>query len=263
MAVETEYCDKHRSGEARRFSAKQHLSAGHPSHFHRNMEIYGVVRGKVSVTVADQNCVLTEGQMAVINGLENHSFKPDGTAEVFVLHIGTVYTGDFYRLYPQKKLPRWLLDAQHNRQIMERIRPLLNTEEAVPELQRIGVTCQLLSDIIEYYGVVDRTDDGNQNSELMIRIIQYVHDHYSERITLDILAKKFYLSPKTLSKKMKKYLDVDFRVFVNDIRVQRVVQMRDDPEYRDKPLSEIAMACGFNNMGTFYRSYERNFRNKA
>ena len=52
----------------------------------------------------------------------------------------------------------------------------------------------------------------------------------------------------------------NLRLFINDIRVQRAVQMRDDPAYKGKSLNEIALACGFNNMVTFYRSYERNFR---
>ena len=53
---------------------------------------------------------------------------------------------------------------------------------------------------------------------------------------------------------------MDLRLFVNDIRIQRAVQMREDPENKNKSLSEIAALCGFTNMVTFYRSYERNFK---
>ena len=67
------------------------------------------------------------------------------------------------------------------------------------------------------------------------------------------------MSPKALSKKLKKRLNVDLRVFVNDIRVQMVIQLRNDPKYKDKTLQQIAMLCGFTSMSTFYRSYERNY----
>ena len=36
--------------------------------------------------------------------------------------------------------------------------------------------------------------------------------------------------------------------------------MIDDPKNKDKTLNDIIAMCGFNNMGTFYRSYERNFK---
>ena len=53
---------------------------------------------------------------------------------------------------------------------------------------------------------------------------------------------------------------MDLRLFINDIRIQQAVRMRDDPEHKDKSLEDIAALCGFTNIGTFYRSYERNFK---
>ena len=53
---------------------------------------------------------------------------------------------------------------------------------------------------------------------------------------------------------------VDLRVFINDIRVQRAMEMWDDPQNYGKSIHEIAAQCGFSSMATFYRSYERNFK---
>lgn len=257
-----EYRDEMQRDDASRFSAEQYISNGYYSHFHRNIEIYGVIDGTVLVTAAGEQHTLEKGQMAVIHGLENHSYQIEGSAEVFFFHIGTVYASDLYRVYPKKRLPRWLLDTQYNRKLYDIIRPFINTEEAVPELKRIGVVCQLFSEIIAHYGMEEIASSGIEDSNLVSQVIQYIYEHYSERITLEVLAEKFYLSPKALSKRIKKHLNMDFRVFVNDIRIQRAIQMRDDPQNRGKSMSEIATACGFTNMGTFYRSYERNFRNK-
>ena len=70
----------------------------------------------------------------------------------------------------------------------------------------------------------------------------------------------FYLSPKALSKRIKNHLNVDLRVFINDVRVQRVVQMMDDPQNQGLSISQLAAQCGFTSMTTFYRSYKRNYR---
>lgn len=258
MRNHAEFQDEVQRDSATRFCAEQYISTGYYLHFHRNMEIYGVVNGRVTVTVAGQRQVLENGQMAVVNGLENHNYEIEGNAEVFYFNIGTMYLLEFQRIHPQKRLPRWLMDAQYNQKLYDRIKPLINTTENVPELKRIGIVCQLFSDIIDYYGLADKQVGDDADNDLMPRIIQYIYDHYSERITLETVAEKFYISPKALSKRLKKHMNVDFRVFVNDIRIQRAIQMLAEPQNRGKTVSEIAAACGFTNIGTFYRSYERN-----
>lgn len=254
-----EYKDEIERDYANRFLAEQYVSTGYYLHFHRNMEIYGVVNGRVSVTVAGQRQVLESGQMVVIDGLENHSYEIDGEAEVFFFHIGTRYITNLYTLYPWKRLPYWLLDVQYNQRLYDQIKPLFDLQEPLPELKRIGIACQLFSDIIERYGMTEKSGNVGGN-DIVTEVVQYIYEHYNENITLEVLSKVFYISPKALSKKIKKRLNVDLRVFINDIRVQRAVQMRDDPQHRGKSLPEIAALCGFTNMGTFYRSYERNFK---
>ena len=260
MVNKDERRDEIQRDEATRFFGEQYVSTGYYLHFHRNLEIYGVVNGKDSVTVAGQEISLENGQMAIIDGLENHSYEIDGEAEIFFFHIGTRYISHLYSLYPKKRLPYWLMDVEFNKGLYEQLRPLLGKEQNAPELKRVGIVCQLFSDIIEHYGMIDKAGNVSAANDIVTEIVQYIYDHYSEHITLETLSKVFFISPKALSKKIKKRLNVDLRVFINDIRVQRAMQMRDDPQNRGKSLSQIAAACGFTNMGTFYRSYERNFK---
>ena len=245
---------------ASRFSAEQYVSNGYYLHFHRNLEIYGVVRGEVLVTVAGQQMKLTDGQIAIIDGLENHSYEIEEEAEVFFFHIGTRYISKLYSLYPNKRLPYFLMDVEYNKKLYAQIQPYLNTTQTIPELKRFGVACQLLADIIEHYGVTEKTGNIGGERDIVTDVVQYIYEHYSEQITLESLSKVFYISPKALSKKICKQVNVDLRLFINDIRVQKAIQMRDDPKNKGKSLNEIATLCGFTNMGTFYRSYERNFK---
>lgn len=247
--------------KAFRFIAEQYVSNGYYLHFHRNLEIYGVVKGTVAVTIAGERMLLTDGQIAIIDGLENHSYEIDGEAEVFFFHIGTRYLRNFHSLHPEKRLPLWLMDVEYNKVLYERIQEILGVpQEDIPELKRIGLTCQLFSDIIEHYGLIDKNGIAGNDNDLITQVVQYIYEHYNENITLETLSKVFYISPKALSKKIGKRLNVDLRVFINDIRVQRAVQMMDDPKNKDKTTNDIIAMCGFNNMGTFYRSYERNFK---
>ena len=245
---------------ALRFSAEQYVSNGYDMHFHRNIELYGVVKGTVSVTVAGQQATLTDGQMAVIDSLENHNYEINGEAEVFFFHIGTRYSAKLYSLYPNQRLPIFLMDAEFNRMLYSQIKPVLEHGDEFSELKRLAVVYQLFADIIDYYGLIEKSGNIRDDYDIVTKVVQYIYEHYREPITLESLSREFFISPKALSKKIRKRLNMDLRLFINDIRVQRAVQMRDDPAYKGKSLNEIALDCGFNNMVTFYRSYDRNFR---
>ena len=75
MAKKEERQNEIERDHASRFSAEQYVSNGYYLHFHRNLEIYGVVSGTVLVTIGGQQMTLTDGQIAIIDGLENHSYR--------------------------------------------------------------------------------------------------------------------------------------------------------------------------------------------
>ena len=108
--------------------------------------------------------------------------------------------------------------------------------------------------------MLEKVGNVRQNKDIVTQVVEYIYDHYQEKITLETLSEKFYVSPKALSKKIKKRINGDLRVFVNDIRVQRAMEMWDDPRNYGKSINQIAAQCGFSSMATFYRSYERNFK---
>ena len=246
--------------DASRFEGLQYTSSGYYLHYHRNLEIYGVLKGRVYVTVAGEQRLLTDGQIAIVDSLERHGYEIDGQAEVFYLHIGTRYLNNLRVLYPKQRLPYWLLDEQYNKIIYDDILAAIKAEKPVPELRRLALICQLFYDIIEHYGTIDDIGNDLQNEDIVIQVVQYIYDHYQENITLETLSRQFFVSPKALSKKIKKRINVDLRVFINDIRVQRALEMWDDPKNCGKSINQIAAQCGFSSMATFYRSYERNFK---
>ena len=242
---------------ANRFTAEQYVSQSYGSHFHRNIEIYGVVKGEVAVTIAGDRQILASGQIAVVNCMEVHDYAIKDNAEIFYFHIGTEYLSVFTSLYKHSLLPRWLLDAEYNAILYNQIKTLFESNVDLPELKKYGVCYNLLSDIVEHYGVVRGGYDGKSH-ELMEQIVQYIYDHYTENITLKTLSDKFFIAPKVLSKKLSRCIGIDLRMFVNDIRAQKAVQMMEDPQMRGKPQKEIALLCGFKNATTFYRVHKRN-----
>lgn len=244
--------------EATCFSTESLTCKDREFYFHRYLEIYRVVKGNAFASVSGDNRLLSQGQMVIVNPFENHSCEAVGEAQVQVICIGTDYLDLFFTAYPGKRLPRWLTDPQANSVILEYIEKNF-PKESISELHKNRLVCQLFSIVTEGYGLVEQRDISKRDKVLITEMIQYIYDHCSENITLETLSKVFYLSPSILSKKLRKQICVDFRVFVNDIRIHKAVRMMEASENRKKKIEDIAILCGFNSMSTFYRCYKRNY----
>ena len=133
------------------------------------------------------------------------------------------------------------------------------TQEELAEmitLERIGIVNLIYAKIIEHYGL--REFKGFNTSKVEIdTILQYIYENYKEPITLESLADRFGYNPRVLSGKLSKTTGMDFRIFISDIRMQKVITMCHDKQNADMALIDIVSRCGFNCVASFYRAYKR------
>lgn len=232
-------------------------------HFHSYPEIYGVVKGSAVFTISGSSNRLSEGQMAIVEKYKNHSIRAESGSELLVFPLESSVLLTFSYLQANKKLPRWLMDAVFNKTIFAKITKIEDCasgpRSAQLQLRLTGMLYELLADVIGHYGLESVKQAAEYDMELEAKVLRYIYEHYSEKITLQTLSDVFHISPTVLSRKLRKCLGVDFRVFVNDLRVQKVVQMMNEPDQKNRSIYDVAMSCGFNSMSTFYRCYKRNF----
>ena len=187
------------------------------------------------------------------------SYEIDGEAEIFYFHVGTDYVRDFKQLYPNRKLPRWLLERKQNATIISQIKKVMASGGKWSDLKKTGFVCSLFADIIDFYGLISSVPATESDNDLVSQAVQYIYEHYAEELTLETLSRHFFMSPKVFSRRISKGINCDLRIFVNDVRIQKAVQLLHMPENKARSVADVAFSCGFNNMVTFYRSYKRNF----
>lgn len=250
-------CEIDRDSQSR-FSAEQYVSNGYGFHLHRNMEIYGVVHGEACVTIGQETRVLRDGEIAVVNSLERHRYQIETEAEIFYFHIGIKYLRLFNSVFGDSRLPHFLTDTVYNASIYSLIADFFHPAEEPSELVKNGTVCLLLDRIIKHYGIAEKGFAGT-GYDLIEKVVQYIYEHYAEELTLNSLARQFCVTPNYLSKRLSQYIGIDLRIFINDIRTEKAMQMLDDPAYSGKSLREISALCGFQCVETFYKVRKRNY----
>lgn len=98
----------------------------------------------------------------------------------------------------------------------------------------------------------DTTPKGNVNSAIS-EVIKYLNENISSPISLDMLAKKFYISKHHMNKVFKKATGTTVGKYVNYKRITQAQQLI----MQGYSASRAATEAGFGDYSSFYRAYTR------
>ena len=240
------------------FIWKQHEHRDFPAHFHAAMEIYFVLTGEMEATINGQSYLMRAGDIFVINPFEIHSYKQINTSMVAVLIFSNQYLDDFHREFPNHQLKTHCTDQAYNRSIYELLKPIpfsMYPNQTLSHFARKGYVNVLLDRLVSRYNATPSSSPQDK----IAKILDYIYKNFNQPITLEMLSQQFNYTKTSLSRLLSKYLTVDLRTFINNLRVEQVELLLNDPEYEKLSISQIATLCGFESPATFYRAYQRRY----
>lgn len=238
------------------FWVEKYISSGYKAHFHRNPELYCVYNGNVKVSVDDNIYNLTAGDAVFINSLKIHSYECNDAEIAFAL-IGTKYLQPFYEVYLDRQIPTLLSDKNANKKLFEYLDTVDRKKEDFQPLERYACIYNMLSLIVDAYGTVPAAEKKSHTRADLSEIIQYIYNNSSQNLSLDSLAERFNYDRVSLSHIFGRYIKMDIRNFINNIRIQNYMDLKSLPANKDKSVTELAMQCGFSSSATFYRAYKK------
>ena len=65
-----------------------------------------------------------------------------------------------------------------------------------------------------------------------------------------------FVSPISREKLFNKYVGINLHSYINNIRIQKVLEMKSNPK-NSQSLISIALDCGFNSQASFYRALQQ------
>lgn len=93
-----------------------------------------------------------------------------------------------------------------------------------------------------------------QYGHIVQDMLDFVHEHYSEKITLGIIAMHLHYSENFILRKFKEEVQVNFSEYLSRYRINKAMDMMRSTE---QPLSDIAIACGFSEYKYFRNVFAR------
>ncbi|GIP27608.1 DNA-binding response regulator [Paenibacillus sp. J23TS9] len=105
--------------------------------------------------------------------------------------------------------------------------------------------------IDEILNAPEEERDGNR---YVLLAKEHIHHHFSEKVTLEDLAGQLFIHPAYFSSIFKKETGQNFIDYVNEVRVQKAMELLKNPDYRIKDVSILA---GFHNHSYFNKVFKK------
>ena len=116
---------------------------------------------------------------------------------------------------------------------------------------------------IEFLTLLFLNQDKNQYSnpadmspmeKKIYSITSFIHAHYTEDLSLEFLAHKFYISSCYLSHQFKNVTGFTLTEYIQMTRVRNVQSILINTQI---PVTEAAIACGFSSFSQFNRVFQK------
>lgn len=90
------------------------------------------------------------------------------------------------------------------------------------------------------------------HKDFINKSIDYIEEHFREKLTLEMVASKAFMNPKYFSRVFKKEMNITFTEYINQLRVQYACRLLETTNY---PVYRISSECGFSDPSYFNRVF--------
>lgn len=235
-------------------------------HWHPELEFFHVRSGEAVVSIGCEQIHVPEGWGMFINGRAVHRFTAESSTWMpnFVFSPSLLASEDslIHRRYVQPLLESSISYLLFDPQIPWQA-TILRLMRDISELHEGGACCELrvLKLLLEIWDMITQHVDpaqqakGMQSTSNQARLqimLQFIHDHYSEPITLQHIADAVYISKSSALQIFQEGIRQSPVAYLIDHRLKCAAQILRSTE---KSVASIAAEVGFANAGYFCRKF--------
>lgn len=242
-----------------------HPSETYGPHKHLRIEINYVKKGNCMLHLDNESVSFREGEMMIISSELNHTFEAgsEGTTLMQLEFLPEIFaTFNLNIGNNTSRLTPVTIFSEENRliKIVNNVRIMRAVQRIVNELKGKSQYYQYL--VVMYYAelliLIDRYMDESYlpicTNESMKKAISYIRLNYQTEITITDVAGHAGISERYLRKIFAQYLSLSPLDYLNQIRVNKSVEMLRNTEMSVK---EICFCCGFKSPQYFSRIFKQ------
>ncbi len=134
-------------------------------------------------------------------------------------------------------------------------------EESLPTLQQFDYLVQeceqdeaLMQVIWDFLWASLQEGEAGDAPDVFMQICTYLHRHFPEELSLDLVSDLFHLSPGYVSQMFTKRLGISYVNYINQLRIEHACRL-----IRETELSNAAIAarCGYHDVKYYYKVFKR------
>jgi AraC-like DNA-binding protein len=246
-------------------------SFGTPWHFHPELELTLTLQANGYRMVGDAITPLMAGDLVLVGANLPHVWHEDWRRETasrvhaVVVQFRDDFLGREFLARPEaqavgrlfQRAARGLqVNGALRRKIGERVRGLVHLDGMPRLLELVAILHELAqsSDLtplatLGYVPETNRHDEARMN-----RVCDYINQHLDEVLERDQLARIANLSAGAFSRFFKARTGRTLPEYINELRLGRACRQLANPNLS---ITEVAMACGFQNLSHFNAQFRR------
>ena len=227
-------------------------------HCHDAYEILYVLDGFGRFVIEGTSFDIKPGTLLIIRPFEYHSMQldPDSVYERFVIHFSEEHlVNDALSLF------KTMIEGIEGSgkvytatSLSENVLPVFerfDTAESLPENEKSIYVKTLLSELMVFLSLSGGEQIVTNEAELGARVIKYLNENIYRNISLDTLARRFFVSKFYLCRAFKKHNGISVHGYITYKRVMYAKQLIEQGD----TASGAAYKVGFGDYSAFYRAY--------
>lgn len=229
-------------------------------HWHRSVELFAVYEGTLKFYLNEEAYPLQKGEFMLVNSNEIHSVDSPEPNRTIVLQIPLKTFEDYYT---GEQFIRFTHTPQaQDGEVMGLIGDIYAAYEGRLcgyEMKVKSLYYMLLYHLVTGYRETDVTPDmvkRYKNLNRLSSITNYIKENYASDLSLETLAEIFGYSPTYLSRMFQKYAGINYKSYLQSIRVERAFQELANTEHT---VSDVALNNGFPNSKALAKAFQKKY----
>lgn len=218
---------------------------------YHNFLIFYVTDGRLSVTSGGRTMVAEAGQVGFLDCHSPHEYHTIGHTEFWWLHLDGANTRGFYEAVTERS-GGFVFSATCAARVQKRIQEIVSAWRTDQIPREASLSLMLYHILIMLLGSDEQEDAPDEQRGHVDDAIRYIREHYSEKISLEDMARHVNMSQFHFARVFKKSCGYSPHEFVMMTRINHAKHLLGTTEL---PVKVIAQMVGYQNVTTFTNAF--------